>query len=220
MRVTALWFVSIQPSIETGPPPRLTPAALHPTCKPSPSCRLALQPTSKPSPSCPARPSRLRPQPRFISHPPPPPPGTMLGFATLVAFALPPCLISRRRHVSGLPAVSGSPSAPLRSPVQLQGDRPRLISGSARVSRRSVRARRPHLLSAEPSAGFRSSPARSNPASVGFGLARLVPDLARLNSGPAPLAFGVRSRVPIARPGFNSRPRTQIRPIRLPEAAR
>jgi len=82
MRVTALWFVSIQPSIETGPPPRLTPAALHPTCKPSPSCRLPSIPL--PSPHHPAGcppahfqsltilpspPSRLRPQPCFISHP-------------------------------------------------------------------------------------------------------------------------------------------------------
>ena len=214
-------LVRFNPAVDRDGPP----ASPHPGCPPSHLQALTILPAC---PSAHFQALTILPSPAFPSPPPttlhfaptPPPPGTMLGFATLVAFALPPCLISRRRHVSGLPAVSGSPSAPLRSPVQLQGDRPRLISGSARVSRRSVRARRPHLLSAEPSAGFRSSPARSNPASVGFGLARLVPDLARLNSGPAPLAFGVRSRVPIARPGFNSRPRTQIRPIRLPEAAR
>src|SRR5690349_22546550 len=124
MRVTALWFVSIQPSIETGPPPRLTRLPSIPLASPHHPAGLPFSPLA--SPHHPAQPGLPVSAPNHASvrTPPPPPPGTMLGFATLVAFALPPCLISRRRHVSGLRAVSGSPSAPLRSPVRLQGERP------------------------------------------------------------------------------------------------
>src|SRR5690348_5391850 len=85
MRVTALWFVSIQPSIETGPPPRLTrlpsiplasphhPAGLpcSPLASPHHPAGLPCSPLPSPHHPCPARPSRLRPQPRFSSHPTP-----------------------------------------------------------------------------------------------------------------------------------------------------
>jgi len=248
MRVTALWFVSIQP------PDREQPAA-----SPHPG---ALQPASKPSPSCLAPPSRLPPPSRFISHPPPSSAQHHARFRGPAARLRPPlCSVSFPVRVSALhrawfrgpaplppsPSSISRPRPRLRFPPFWASRRgpsaastvcgfacrfaprpprsaarrpPRLISGSARVSRLSVCARRPHLLSAEPSAGPRSPPARSGPASVGFGRPRLVPDLARLNSGRAPLALGVRSRVPIACPGFSSRPRAQIRPTALPKAAR
>jgi len=176
MRVTALWFVSIHLSDRDEPPPRLT--------------RLPFSPLQA---------LTILPSPAFPSPPP-----TTLQFAPHPRLRLAPCSVSRPSSHLRCAMLDFAAPPRLRPPGRVwfafrpapqprsAPRRPsRLISGSARVSRRSVRARRPHLLSAEPSAGSRSSPARSNPASVGFGLARLVPDLARLNSGPAPLAFGV-----------------------------
>jgi hypothetical protein len=149
---------------------RFNPAARSRPALASPHSA-ALQPASKPSPACPATPSCLLPPPplHFAPHLPPPP-GTMLGSAARPISArtvlwvpqpcpraFPPCLVSRLCPVSGPDrAWFRVPSRSAATPFGSKAP-PRLIPGSARVSRPSVRARGPHLLSVEPSAGARSA---------------------------------------------------------------
>jgi len=132
MRVTALWFVSIQPHpIESNPPPRLTQAPSSPL----------------PSPRQPAQPrppvSRLRP--RFISHPtshlhpapcsvPRPCPisaRTVLGFRGSVRVYAQPCLGSAALSACAFPPCLFSRAVRLRGhPVRLQGS----LSGFVPIS--------------------------------------------------------------------------------------
>lgn len=157
MSVTALWFVSIQPPDRDQLSPRLT----RPPSSPLPSPHQPARP--RPPVSCP------RPPLHFAPHLPPPP-GTMLGSAARPISArtvlwvpqpcpraFPPCLVSRLCPVSGPDrAWFRVPSRSAATPFGSKAP-PRLIPGPARVSRPSVRARRPHLLSVEPSAGARSA---------------------------------------------------------------
>jgi len=219
----------------------ILPAALQPTSKPSPSCPARL-PVSAPNhasfrtPPPPPPGTMLSSAPRSLLRPHRARfrarprrrsrccwfrgPRSHLRLApcsdsrTLVAFALPPCLIFAvppRLRPPGRVWFAFRPAPQPRSaPRRLSPSNSELRSylqafPSVLADRISYRLSLRRLLVA------RLVPVR---ASVGFGVTRLVPDLARLNSGPAPLAFGVRSRVPIARPGFSSHPRTQIRPLR------
>lgn len=226
MRLTALWFVSIQP------PDREQPAA-------SPHSG-ALQLASKSPPVCPATPSRLPARPRFISHrtshPHPAPCSvprprpisarpllwvpwlrprvrpTMLGFRGPVRVCVPPCLgfaaLSRLwpgracfRVSSGFTVTLFSSKAPAPSNSGLRSCLQAFRSCSPTASPVGLAFR--WLLVA---------PAPSDLASVGFGLACLVPDLARLNSSPAPAHFLASFRSSNSAPGFSVLVATQIRP--------
>jgi len=164
-------LVRFNPAVRSNPTPRLA----SPRCPPA---RFQAR-TILPSP-----PSRLPPHHASFRTPPPSsaqhharfpspfasPPSTVPGSAVLLPSPPSPSSISRPRPrlrfppfwasrcgPSAAPTVCGfacrfAPRPPRSAPRR----RPRLISGSARVSRLSICARRPHLLSAEPSAGPRS----------------------------------------------------------------
>ena len=109
-----------------------------------------------------------------------------------------PCLFSRVIRLHG-------------HPVQLQGAAP-----SNSGLRSCLQAFRSCSPTASPvGLAFRwllVAPAPSDLASVGFGLACLVPDLARLNSSPAPAHFLASFRSSNSAPGFSVLVATQIRP--------
>ena len=164
-------LVRFNPAVRSNPTPRLA----SPRCPPARfQARTILPSPAFPSPA-PSRfishpTSQLRPAPCSVSFPvrvsalhrawfrgPAPVSAlTVFDFAATASPAFPAVLGFAARPVCGPDRVCFACRFAPRPSRSAPRRRPRLISGSARVSRLSVCARRPHLLSAEPSAGPRS----------------------------------------------------------------